>query len=433
MNMIERYCLPKMSGIWSEESKFEKMLCIELLVCEAWQKLGKIPKKSYLNIKSRAKIDISKIKEIESKTKHDVVAFVNNLSESVGQDAKYIHVGLTSNDVLDTALGMQMKEAFDILIKDAEELLHVLAKQAKKYKSTPCMGRTHGVHAEPTTFGLKVALMYDEMRRNLARLKSAREDVAVGKLSGTIGTYTNIEPQVEEYVCSKLGLGISKGSTQVVPRDRHAFCMSQIAIVGASLEKFATEIRHLQKTEVREAEEPFAKGQKGSSAMPHKRNPIICERICGLSRILRSNALTALENVALWHERDISHSSVERVTLPDSTILLDYILNQFTEVMEGLDVYPKNMLINIGQTRGLIYSQRVLLELMKKGLPRPVAYDIVQKSAFESLTMSRDFKEVLLSSPKCKRYLSKSEVEACFDIRQYLRHIPTIFKQLGLD
>lgn len=431
--MIDRYCLPRMNKIWSEESKFEKMLKIELLVCEAWQKFGRIPKKSYLNIKAKAKIDIAEIKEIEEKTKHDVVAFVNNLSESVGQDAKYIHIGLTSNDVLDTTLGLQMKEAFEILIEDIERLLSVLAKQAKKYKNTSCIGRTHGVHAEPTTFGLKVALMYDEMQRNLARLKDAKGGIAVGKLSGTIGTYTNIEPQIEEYVCTKLGLSVSYGSTQVIPRDRHAVCLATIAVAGASLEKFATEIRHLQKTEVLEAEEPFAKGQKGSSAMPHKRNPVVCERICGLARLLRANAMTGLENVALWHERDISHSSVERVTLPDSTLILDYILNQFTDVMEGLNVYPKNMLINLGVTRGLIFSQSVLLELMKKGLARPVAYDIVQKNAFESLTLARDFKQVLLNDPKCKRYLSKSEIEACFDIKHYLRHISTIFKQLGLE
>ncbi|HQP91339.1 MAG TPA: adenylosuccinate lyase, partial [Candidatus Omnitrophota bacterium] len=292
--MIERYGLPKMKKIWSEESKFEKMLQIELLVCEAWNKLGKIPKKSLLNIKSRAKIDIDKIKEIEEKTKHDVVAFVNNLSDSLGSDAKYIHMGLTSNDVLDTTLGLQMKEAFDILIQGTEELVSVLAKQAKKYKNTVCIGRTHGVHAEPTTFGLKIALMYDEMVRNLARLKDARDGIAVGKLSGTIGTYTNIEPEVEEYVCQKLGLGISKGSTQVVPRDRHAVCLARIAIAGASLERFATEIRHLQKTETQKAEEPFAKGQKGSSAMPHKRNPVVCERICGLARLLRGNAVAGM-------------------------------------------------------------------------------------------------------------------------------------------
>jgi adenylosuccinate lyase len=431
--MIDRYCLPKMNKIWSEESKFEKMLKIELLVCEAWQKFGRIPKKSYLNIKAKAKIDIAEIKEIEEKTKHDVVAFVNNLSESVGQDAKYIHIGLTSNDVLDTTLGLQMKEAFEILIEDIERLLSVLAKQAKKYKNTSCIGRTHGVHAEPTTFGLKVALMYDEMQRNLARLKDAKAGIAVGKLSGTIGTYTNIEPQIEEYVCAKLGLGVSYGSTQVIPRDRHAVCLARIAIAGASLEKFATEIRHLQKTEVLEVEEPFAKGQKGSSAMPHKRNPVVCERICGLARLLRANAMTGLENVALWHERDISHSSVERVTLPDSTLILDYILSQFTDVMEGLNVYPKNMLVNLGVTRGLIFSQSVLLQLMKNGLARPVAYDIVQRTAFESLTLARDFKQVLLNDPKCKRYLSKSEIEACFDIKHYLRHIPTIFKQLGLE
>ncbi|MFH0940331.1 MAG: adenylosuccinate lyase [Candidatus Omnitrophota bacterium] len=431
--MIERYTLPKMLKVWSEESKFEKMLQIELLACEAWFKSGKIPKKSLVAIKARAKINIEKIKELEEKTRHDVVAFVNNLSESVGSEAKYIHMGLTSNDVLDTTLALQMAQAFDILIDDVERLLSSLLKLAKKYKSTPCVGRTHGVHAEPTTFGLKVALWYDEMRRNLARLKDARDGIAVGKLSGTIGTYTNIEPEVEKYVCDKLGLGISYGSTQVIPRDRHAVCLARIAIAGASLEKFAVEIRHLQKTEVLEVEEPFAKGQKGSSAMPHKRNPVMCERICGLARLLRSNAMAQIENMALWHERDISHSSVERVILPDSTLLLDYMLNQFIEVVEGLNVNSKNMLINLGNTRGLIYSQRVLLELMRKGLTRPNAYDIVQKNAFQASSMNKDFKSALLSDPKVKRVLSASEVEACFDIKFYLRHIPTIFKNLGLE
>lgn len=431
--MIERYCLAKMNGIWSEENKFRKMLAIELLVCEAWHKRGKIPKKSLLNIKARAKIDVVKIKEIEEKTRHDVVAFVNNLSESVGSDAKYIHVGLTSNDVLDTTLALQMAEAFDILLADMEELLFVFSRTAKKYKNTPCIGRTHGVHAEPETFGLKVALWHDEMRRNLERLKDARRNIAVGKLSGAIGTYTNIDPEIEKYVCEKLGLSVSFGSTQVVPRDRHAACLTTMAIVGGSLERFSTEIRHLQRTEVAEVEESFAKGQKGSSAMPHKRNPVACERICGLSRLLRTNALAGLENMALWHERDISHSSVERVILPDSTTLLDYILNQFKEVMEGLSVYPKNMLINLGRTRGLIYSQRVLLEIMEKGVPRPKAYDVIQESAFEALTFNRDFKEVLLNNPKVKRYLSRSEIEACFDIRHSLRHIPTIFRNLGLE
>ncbi|OIO36133.1 MAG: adenylosuccinate lyase [Candidatus Omnitrophica bacterium CG1_02_44_16] len=431
--MIERYTLPKMLKVWSEESKFEKMLQIELLSCEGWFKLGKIPSKSLTAIKARAKIDIEKIKELEEKTRHDVVAFVNNLSESVGQDAKYIHMGLTSNDILDTTLALQMAQAFDILIDDVERLLSSLVKLAKKYKSTPCVGRTHGVHAEPTTFGLKAALWYDETRRDLESLKEAQKLIAVGKLSGTIGTYTNIAPEIEKYVCEKLGLGISYGSTQVIPRDRHAACMTRIAITGASLERFATEIRHLQRTEVMEVEEPFGKGQKGSSAMPHKRNPVMCERICGLARLLRSNALAEIENMALWHERDISHSSVERVILPDSTLILDYILNQFIEVVDGLNVNTKNMLINLGNTRGLIYSQRVLLELMSKGLARPIAYDIVQKNAFEASSMNKDFKTALLSDPKVKRVLSASEIEACFDIKFYLRHIPAIFKNLGLE
>lgn len=431
--MIERYSLPKMSHIWGEENKFSQMLKVEILVCEAWQRLGKIPKKSLVSIKSKAKISIEKIKEAEEKTKHDVVAFVNNLSESVGADAKYIHMGLTSNDVLDTTLALQMKESLDILVEDVEKLIPILAKCAAKFKNTPCIGRTHGVHAEPTTFGLKIALWHDEMRRNLGRLRLAREDVAVGKLSGTIGTYSNIDPAVEEYVCSKLGLGISVGSTQVIPRDRHAACLSHMAIVGASLERFAMEVRHLQRTEVLEAQEPFAKGQKGSSAMPHKRNPVVCEKICGLARLLRTNALAEIENMALWHERDISHSSVERVILPDSMIILDYMLNQFIDVMEGLDVYPKNMLVNLGRTNGLIYSQRVLLELMKKGVARPIAYDIVQKCAFQSSSLNQDFKEILLANGKVRKYLSQDAIQSIFDIKYYLRHIPSIFKKLGLD
>jgi len=431
--MIERYSLPKMAKVWSEESKFQKMLEVELCVCEAWQKLGKIPKKSLLVIKQKAKIDIEKIKELEAKTRHDVVAFVNNLSDSVGKEAKYIHVGLTSNDVLDTAQGLQLAEAFDILLAGVNKLLLVLAKVAKKNKNTVCIGRSHGIHAEPTTFGLKVALWYDEMGRNAQRLRVAQKEVAVGKLSGTIGTYTNIEPEVETFVCGKLGLEVSHGSTQVVPRDRHAAACAALAVVAASLEKFATEIRHLQRTEVAEVEEPFGKGQKGSSAMPHKRNPVMCERISGLARLVRTNALAAQENVALWHERDISHSSVERVILPDSTILLDYLLSQFIEVMEGLVVNSKQMLVNLGRTNGLIYSQRVLLELMKKGLARPQAYDIVQKGAFASQTLNRDFKDVLSANPRVKRYLSSGDLASCFDIRYYLRHVPKIFKAVGLD
>jgi adenylosuccinate lyase len=430
--MIERYSTPKMAAVWSEESKFDKMLQVELVVCEAWQKLGKISKKSLLAIKSRAKINIQKIKEIEEKTQHDVVAFVNNLSESLGSEAKYIHMGLTSNDVLDTTLGLQLKEACSILIADTERLIDILARVAKKYKHTPCIGRTHGVHAEPMTFGLKVALWHEDLLRLLDMIMNAKGLVAVGKLSGTIGTYSNIEPEIEAFVCAKLGLGVSHGSTQVVPRDRHATLMARMAILGATLEKMSTEIRHLQKTEVAEVEEPFGKGQKGSSAMPHKRNPVKCERISGLARVLRANAMAAMENISLWHERDISHSSVERIIIPDSTILLDYMLHQMADVMEGLQVNPKNMLINLGSTRGVVYSQRVLCELMKKGLPRPLAYDLVQKNAFECATSKREFKDALLSDPRVKRVLSASEIEACFDIRYYLRHIDTIFKNLKL-
>ncbi len=430
--MIKRYTLPKMEKIWKEENKFRKMLEIEILVCEALAKLKKIPNKALEEIKKKAKFNLAKIKETEEKTQHDVVAFVEELAKGLGDKARYLHFGLTSSDLLDTALAVQMREAVDILIEGLEELIEVLKEKALKYKDMVCMGRTHGVHAEPVTFGLKLALWYDESKRNLERLKEAKEIISVGKISGVVGTYAHLPPFVEEYVCKKLNLKPAEVSSQIISRDRHAHYLLNLAICGASLEKFATEIRNLQRTEISEAEEPFSETQKGSSAMPHKRNPVICERICGLARILRANALSSLENISLWGERDISHSSVERVIIPDSTILLDYMLNKFTKILEGLTVHPENMLENLVKTRGLIFSQRVLLELMRKGLERSEAYKIVQRSAFSSLREGKEFKDTLLRDKRIQRLLTKEEIESLFNLDYHLKDIDPVFKRLGL-
>jgi len=431
--MIERYSLPKMSNIWQDEFKFKTMLDIEILTLEALASIGKVPKPAVIRIKRKARFNISQIKKIEEKTQHDVVAFVNCVAQNIGEDAKYLHFGLTSSDILDTTLGIQLKEASVILIEDLNKLLAALAKKAKKYKDMACVGRTHGVHAEPTTLGLKLALWYDETQRNLKRLQEAQKEISVGKISGAVGTYANIDPEVEQFVCKKLGLKAVNISTQVIQRDIYAQYLSVIAVIGASLEKFALEIRHLQRTEVREVEEPFGKGQKGSSAMPHKRNPVICERICGLARILRANALASLENVALWHERDISHSSVERVIIPDSTILLDYMLYKFTAVVDGLLVYPENMLANLAKTKGLIFSQRVLLELMNKGLKRQKAYDLVQRAAMQVWRENIDFKETLLRNKEVIKYLTRKDLERIFDLDYYLRNVNKIYKKVGLN
>jgi len=430
--MIERYSLPQMSKIWQEDFKFRAMLDIEILALEALAKQGVIPKDAVSRIKRKAKFNIHKIKEIETKTQHDVVAFVTNVAQNIGADAKYLHFGLTSSDVLDTTLGVQLKAAADILLDDLDKLLVVLAKKARKYKDMVCIGRTHGVHAEPTTFGLKLALWYDETRRNIERLLQAKEEVSVGKISGAVGTFANVGPEVEAYICKKLGLKAAKISTQVIQRDVYAQYMAVLAVIGASLEKFALEIRHLQRTEVLEAEEPFGKGQKGSSAMPHKRNPVICERICGLARILRGNAIVAMENIALWHERDISHSSAERIIMPDSTLVLDYMLHKFIEVIEGLNVYPDNMLENITRSHGLIFSQRTLLALMSKGLPRQKAYDYVQRCAMKSWKEKTDFKNNLLDDLDVARYLDKKALDKIFNLDYYLRNVGKIFKKVGL-
>jgi len=430
--MIKRYSLPKMSAIWQEENKFKKMLRVEIACCEAFASMGKMPKEALSVIKKKARFDVGRIKEIETKTNHDVVAFIVNVSEYIGDEAKYIHMGMTSSDVLDTSLSIMMKEAADILINDTRLLLKAFRDKARKYRKTVMMGRTHGVHAEPTTFGLKMALFYDETRRNLKRLEDARNIISVGKISGAVGTYANVEPKVEEYACKKLGLKPANISTQVLQRDRHAQYLTAIAIVGASLEKFATEIRHLQRTEVNEAEEYFSPTQKGSSAMPHKRNPIICERICGLARILRGNAMASIENMPLWHERDISHSSVERVIVPDSTILLDYMLNKFTILIQNLVVHEDVMKENMEKSRGIVFSQRVLLELIKKGLTRIEAYEIVQKCAMAARKDGVNFKLMIENDSKVRKHLSEKEIEDIFDINYHLSHVGEIYRKVGI-
>ncbi len=430
--MIDRYSFPEMSGIWQDENKFRIMLEIEILACEAQALFGRVPKEAAGRIRQKAKFNVKQIRRIEEKTQHDIVAFVTNVSRYIGSDAQYLHIGLTSSDLLDTTLDVQLKQASDILLADLKKLEKALFVAARRYKDTVCIGRTHGVHAEPMTFGLKLALWFDETRRNIKRLEFAKEDVSLGKLSGAVGTYSNIDPRVETYICRKLKLKPVNIATQVIQRDIYAQYLSVLAIIAASLEKFALEIRHLQRTEVLEVEEPFAKGQKGSSAMPHKRNPVICERICGLARVLRANALASMENVALWHERDISHSSVERIILPDSTILLDYMLHKFITVVEGLLVYPENMLANLLKTKGLIFSQRTLLALMDKGLARPQAYDLVQRCAMLTWKGHQDFKTNLLEDPQVKKFLAAQDLERIFDLNFYLRRVDLIFRKVGL-
>ena len=430
--MIDRYTLSKMGNIWSEKHKMEIMLEIEVLACEAMSKLGLVPKKALEKIKKNAQFNIDEVKKLEEKTKHDVVAFINNVGKYLGPEARYLHMGLTSSDLLDTALSVQCVEASDILLSDINKLLAVLKQKARKYKDTPCIARTHGVHAEPMTFGLKLAVWYDEMRRNCERMEQAREMIRYGKLSGAVGTYANIDPSVEEFVCEKLGLKPVNIATQIIQRDHHCQFVTTIAIVGSTLNKIATEIRLLQKTEVLEVEEPFFKGQIGSSAMPHKRNPVTCERISGLSRLLRANSQAAFENICVWHERDISHSSVERIILPDSTVALNYMLSKMTPLIEGLLVYPKNMILSLSKTKGLIYSQRVLLELMKKGLTREAAYEIIQHCAMQVWQETSDFKDILYRDRKVRKYLRPGEIDGCFDIKYYTRHTDRIFKKVGI-
>ncbi|MGE5702365.1 MAG: adenylosuccinate lyase [Clostridia bacterium] len=431
--MIERYSRPEMRAIWTEENKFKAWLEVEILACEAWSKLGVIPAEDVAKLRENASFNVERIYQIEEETRHDVVAFTRAVSETLsGDEKKWVHYGLTSTDVVDTALSYLLLQANTILEKDLEEFIEILTEQARKYKDTVCMGRTHGVHAEPTTFGLKLALWREEMKRNLERFRNAKKEVAFGKISGAVGTYANIDPFVEAYVCEKLGLQAAPISTQTLQRDRHAEYMATLALIATSLDKFATEIRGLQKSEMREVEEPFAKGQKGSSAMPHKRNPIGCENISGLSRVIRGHMLSAYENVPLWHERDISHSSVERVILPDATMLLNYMLRRFMNIVKNLTVFPENMKRNMDRTFGLIYSQQVLLKLIDKGLSREKAYDTVQPRAMQAWEEQRSFRDIISEDATVKELLTKEELDDCFDYTYHLKHVDTIFKRVGL-
>lgn len=428
--MITRYTRQEMGRLWEPENKFQKWLDVEIAVCEAWAELGKIPKKSLEVIKQKAGFDVKKIDEIEAIVKHDVIAFLTSVAEKVGPESRYVHKGLTSSDIVDTAQSMLMKEAAVIIIKDIKNLMSVLKEQAFKYKNTVCIGRSHGVHAEPMTFGLKFALWYEEAKRNLERMEKARKTISIGKFSGAVGTFSNIPIEIEEKVCKKLGLKPEPIATQVVQRDRHAEYLSTLAIIAASIEKIAVEIRHLQRTEVLEAEEPFAKGQKGSSAMPHKRNPVGCENLSGLARVVRANAISSLENVALWHERDISHSSVERVIIPDSTILVDYMLHRLTGILSGLQVYPEKMRENMGRSYGLYNSQNVLIKLTEKGMSREDAYAIVQRNAMKSWAEKREFKGLLLKDRDVKKYLSAKNISDIFDLKHYFKNVDYIFERV---
>ncbi|MEH7402575.1 MULTISPECIES: adenylosuccinate lyase [Bacillaceae] len=431
--MIERYSRPEMAAIWTEENKFKAWLEVEILACEAWAELGDIPKEDVKVLREKASFDINRIYEIEKETRHDVVAFTRAVSETLGDERKWVHYGLTSTDVVDTALSYLLRQANDILLKDLENFIGILETKAKEHKYTVMMGRTHGVHAEPTTFGLKLALWTEEMKRNLERFKNAIETVRVGKISGAVGTYANIPPFVEEYVCEKLGIQAAPISTQTLQRDRHAHYMATLSLIATSIEKFATEVRGLQKSETREVEEFFAKGQKGSSAMPHKRNPIGSENMTGLARVIRGHMVTAYENVSLWHERDISHSSAERIILPDATILLNYMLNRFGNIVKNLTVFPENMKRNMDRTYGLIYSQRVLLALIEKGMSREEAYDTVQPKAMEAWETQVQFKELVEAEEKITSLLSQEEINDCFDYSYHLSQVDTIFERLGLN
>ncbi|HEY55594.1 MAG TPA: adenylosuccinate lyase [Dehalococcoidia bacterium] len=429
--MIERYSRPRMKRVWSNENKFDKWLQVEIAVCEAWAEMGVIPKEALSKIKL-ARVNLKRMEQILKETHHDVTAFLESVSESLGEESRFIHLGLTSSDVIDTALSLQLIESAELLSQDIKELISVLAQKAIKHKYTAMIGRTHGVHAEPISFGFKLALWTDEMRRNLQRLAEAEKAIAVGKISGAVGTYATLSPEVEEKTCAKLGLEPAPVSSQVLQRDRHAQFVTTLAIVASSLEKFATEIRSLQKTETREVEEPFAASQTGSSAMPHKRNPELCERICGIARLVRGYALTSMENIALWHERDISHSSTERIILPDSCLIVDYSLAVFTSVMKGLQVYPQKMKRDMELTKGLIFSQRVMLALIDKGLSRKQAYEMVQRNAMKAWKGSKGFLALLKADPQVTAVLPATELEPLFDEQYYLRYMDDIFKRLGL-
>ncbi len=428
--MIKRYTRKEMGALWTDESKYAAWLKVEILACEAMAQMGKIPKKALANIKKKAAFSVSRIEAIEAETKHDVIAFLTSVAEHVGPDSRYIHLGLTSSDVLDTSNAYLLRKAGQMILKDMKRLLSAIKTVAFKHQNTVMVGRSHGIHAEPITFGLKLAVWYDEMRRNLRRLERAVETVSFGKISGAVGTFANTSPRAEAYVCRKLHLKPAPASTQIVQRDRYAEFFTAIAITGSSIEKLAVEIRHLQRTEVSEAEEYFSKGQKGSSAMPHKRNPIGSENLSGLARILRANAMAALENIPLWHERDISHSSVERVIAPDSTILLDYMLNRLTNMIKKLVVYPDQMAKNLGQLKGLIFSQQILLALAAAGATREDAYQMVQRNAMKVWRGKADFKSLISADPEIAKYLSPDKITELFDVDYHLKYISAIFKRV---
>ncbi len=428
--MIPRYTLPEMGALWSEQNKFQKWLDVEIAVCEVHAENGTIPVDALEQIKARASFTVERINEIEKTTNHDVIAFTTNLAESIGEASRFVHYGLTSSDVVDTANALLLRDATDILLKKIEAFMDVLKRRAFEFRHTPQMGRTHGIHAEPTSFGLTFALWFDEMRRNRERLMRAREVVSVGKISGAVGAFAHLDPSVEENVCARLGLKAALVSTQVIQRDVYAEWLSTLAIIASSLDKFALNVRHWQRTEVREAQEKFTKGQKGSSAMPHKRNPIISERICGIARIIRANSIVGFENVALWHERDISHSSAERVVLPDSSIALDYILQKATNLIDGLVVYPERMLENINLMRGLVFSGQLLLALTNTGISREDAYDLTQRNAMRVWDEGKDYLELVKADPDLEARLSPDEIERVVSLDHYLRNIDAIFERV---
>ncbi|MTI61744.1 MAG: adenylosuccinate lyase [Firmicutes bacterium] len=431
--MLSRYSLPEMEKVWSEESKYKKWLAIELAACRAWAKLGRIPEKDLKKIEGNISLDLKRIKEIEKTTRHDILAFVEGINETLGEESKYIHMGLTSSDVKDTALALQLCDAHDLILRDLKKLKKKLGEQSYQHKDTIMIGRTHGVHGEPTTWGLKLAIWYTEIDRHIMRMERVKEFIAVGQISGAIGTYASVDPRVEELVCEELGLEPAPVSNQILQRDRHADFLNNLALIAASLEKFATEIRNLQRTDILEVEEGFRKGQKGSSAMPHKKNPIICERVSGLARVVRGNVLPGLENIALWHERDLTHSSVERVIIPDSTILVNYMLNKFTMVLDELLINKDRMKENMNRTHGLIFSQKLMLSLVDKGLVREKAYDIAQRNALKAWEERASYQELIKGDQEVSKYLTEEEIDRIFDYRSFLKEVDYIYQRIGLE
>ena len=430
--MIKRYSREEMAKIWELQNRFQCMLDVEIAACKAMNEIGIIPDEDMKNINEKADFDVERISEIEETTKHDVIAFLTNIAEYVGDSARWIHFGMTSSDVLDTATSIQLKQAGELILRDLEKFSEVLKMKAREFKHTICIGRSHGIHAEPTSFGLKFALWFDEMQRNIYRMKNAIKTISVGQISGAVGNYAHLSPEIEKIACQYLDLYPVNISTQIIQRDRISEFLNTLAIIGSTIEKIALEIRHLQRTEVREVEENFSKGQKGSSAMPHKRNPILTEQMCGLARLLRSNALAANENNALWHERDISHSSVERIILPDSTILMNYMLNKMIPLIDNLLIYPENMKKNLELTNGLVFSQVILLELTKKNVSRDKSYEIVQRNAMTCWETKRPFIELISEDPEIKEYLSEQEIEDIFSYDRYIENVDYIYKRIGI-